>query len=432
MHDFAAKLRQRGTAGLVAEYVRWQRAQRAALARGETPPPLPRMAPISINLDLTTACNYACDHCIDWDILNTKHRHADDELRSSMTTLAARGLRCVIVIGGGEPTLYPGFADFVGHLKGLGLQVAVVSNGSRNDRILEAAAHLRAGDWVRLSLDAGSNQTFRAMHKPSKAGLDLDEICGWIPRIKDANDSFDLGYSFIITWKGASRDDVGVVENIGEMAQAARRARDAGLAYISFNPLLARRRAGRHGRRGARCRCEGRRVRRELRRALVHGPVRPPGGPDGARGRLADVLAKIEAELEVARGLEGDGFRVMESTNLRMLMRGTWREYTRQPRTCHMQALRQVVTPLGVFNCPAYRGVERAKIGDKAIYKDEASADRAFARTADIVSRFDASAECSEITCLYHSTNWWLEQLIESGEEVDAATEDRADPDYFL
>ena len=403
MHDFAAKLRQRGTAGLVAEYVRWQRAQRAALARGETPPPLPRMAPISINLDLTTACNYACDHCIDWDILNTKHRHADDELRSSMTTMAARGLRSVILIGGGEPTLYPGFADFVGHLKGLGLQVAVVSNGSRNDRILEAAAHLRAGDWVRLSLDAGSNQTFRAMHKPSKAGLDLDEICGWIPRIKDANDSFDLGYSFIITWKGASRDDVGVVENIGEMAQAARRARDAGFDYISFKPFLERADNGSE---------------------IMH--------PDGARGRLADVLAKIEAELEVARGLEGDGFRVMESTNLRMLMRGTWREYTRQPRTCHMQALRQVVTPLGVFNCPAYRGVERAKIGDKAIYKDEASADRAFARTADIVSRFDASAECSEITCLYHSTNWWLEQLIESGEEVDAATEDRADPDYFL
>ena len=43
------------------------------------------------------------------------------------------------MIGGGEPTLYPGFVPFVQFLKQLGLQVAVVSNGSRNDRILQAA-----------------------------------------------------------------------------------------------------------------------------------------------------------------------------------------------------------------------------------------------------------------------------------------------------
>ena len=42
--------------------------------------------------------------------------------------------------------------------------------------------------------------------------------------------------------------------------------------------------------------------------------------------------------------------------------------------------------------------------------------------TASILERFDASAECREVTCLYHDTNWWLEHAIEGdGLSMDAA-----------
>ena len=44
---------------------------------------VPDFAPISINLDLTTACNYACDHCVDLDILNTGIRFDHDKLLAS-------------------------------------------------------------------------------------------------------------------------------------------------------------------------------------------------------------------------------------------------------------------------------------------------------------------------------------------------------------
>ena len=43
----------------------------------------------------------------------------------------------------------------------------------------------------------------------------------------------------------------------------------------------------------------------------------------------------------------------------------SYRNYTGQPRNCHTQYLRQVLNPLGVFNCPVYRYVPRTLPGGK-------------------------------------------------------------------
>ena len=94
-------------------------------------------------------------------------------------------------------------------------------------------------------------------------------------------------------------------------------------------------------------------------------------------------------------------------------MLGTWKEYTRQPRTCHMQVLRQVLTPLGLFNCPAHRGVEKAKIAGKDAFADEAALTGTTERLASLLDRFDASQECVRVTCLYNPVNWWIERMIE-------------------
>lgn len=400
VHDFAQKLQQPSLWPKVLDYVRWQRAQRAARAAGRPVPDLPDLAPLSINLDLTTACNYACDHCIDWDILNSKEKHDDAELRASVQRMAERGLRSVILIGGGEPTLYPGFVAFVQFLKQLDLAVAVVSNGSRGDRLLQAAPYFTAGDWVRLSLDSGSNEVFRRMHNPSSRTLTLDEICGWMPKIKAANPAVQLGFSFVITWKGGSRGDVKIVENIHEMVMAARRASDAQFDYISFKPFLERQQDG----------------------AEVMDPQK-------SEAELQAVIARIQQNLAEARATVRPGFRVLASTNLRVLMSGTWRDYTRQPKVCHMQMLRQVVTPLGTFNCPAHRGVPKAQLGGKDLWQVPAAAQH---QTARILDGFDASHECREVTCLYNSTNWWIEQMIDAGTEPPASPPSSEQQDWFL
>lgn len=382
-HDFVAKLKGQALWPAVQTYVAWRQAIRRAREKGEPEPSAPvGWMPPSINLDLTTACNYACPHCIDFEWLNTKERHEYEKLLESLSYMSEHGLRSVILIGGGEPTIHPKFAETVRFLKERDVHVAVVSNGSRNEVIYDIAEHLTTFDWVRLSLDSGTTDTFVRMHKP-KRPITLEEICSWVPRIRERNPVFPVGFSFIITWEGAVRSGtVPIVPNIGEIVMATKLAREHRFSYISLKPFLTRHPSG--------------------------SEVMDPGVMRDFENTLNGIRERV-AEAETYATPE---FRVIESTNLRVLLAGNWRDFTKQPHTCHMQAFRQVVSPLGVFNCPAYRGVERARIADAQAFTASRSEETNRA-LAGILGRFDPSSECREITCLYQPTNWWFERMIE-------------------
>ncbi len=406
IHDFKNKLQQKSVVPHVADYVAWRR-QLAALknreGNGVEQPNPPIQAPISINLDLTTACNYRCTHCIDWDILNSKVRYHDDEVRSSIKVLAEHGLRSVILIGGGEPTIYPGFVDTVRYLKELELQVAVVTNGSRGDRVLEIAEYLGQDDWIRLSLDSGSDALFQAMHKPVHKKVNLDRICEWVTRFKKANPLPKVGYSFLITWRGAARDSDSIHENIHEIFEAAERAKSYGFDYIAFKPVLNRMSNG----------------------AEV---MTPTSAEDG----IHPTVRKIRQEIDRAKTLESDRFQVYEAINLRMLESGKWTDYTNQPRVCHMQAFRQVLTPMGLYNCPAHRGIDKARIAGRSAYVDESGLSNTTKQLAELQATFDASHECREVTCLYNDVNWWIDSMIEAKQNGADLIPSYEDHDFFL
>jgi hypothetical protein len=78
-----------------------------------------------------------------------------------------------------------------------------------------------------------------------------------------------------------------------------------------------------------------------------------------------------------------------------------------------MQALRQVLSPLGLWNCPAHRGVAKARIAGPEAFAPPGGAAHAAASVEAMLDSFDASHECAEVTCLYHAANWWIEQAIE-------------------
>ena len=409
IHDFASKLRQPQVLDQLKDYVRFQSKWRKLKAEGKSLDDLegileiPNYSPVSINLDLTTACNYRCDHCVDFDILNKNIRFDHEKLKEGLAELQQRGLRSVIIIGGGEPTVYPGFADMVTFMKGIDLQIGVVTNGSRLDRVLEVAQHFEKDDWVRLSLDSGTNDTFISMHKP-RTKVTLESICAGVRPIKEANPDLTVGFSFIIVWKDCEANDFTIHENVQEIVQGATLARDSGFDYISFKPFL---------------------TRAEVNNAEVVELTQQ-------ESRLEQVMTEIRRRVDEPKQLATPTFRVIESTNLKVLENGTYANYTEQPRHCHMQFFRQVLSPLGLFNCPVYRHVPQAQISHKHGYSDLETFAKTQRSTLELIDRFDASSECKDVTCLYNHVNWYLEDLIQHPDKLDAIEPAADRRDYFL
>lgn len=404
-HDFGSKLMQPGVFEKLVSYVRWRREIRA-VSNGRQIPTMPEdvLWPISINLDPTTVCNYACGHCIDRKILNAKVSFSHEKLLLSLENLIKHGLRSVILIGGGEPTLYPRFVELVKFLKDNKLQVAIVSNGSMTDIISNVACYLDKCDWVRYSIDAGTNQTFSKMHNPSgkKKIVSLDEVCDATKKLRKFNPDLQLGYSFVITWLGAVMNDKNIISNIDEVLLAATLAKQSGFSYISYKPFLSR------------------------------GSMNDECLDKGAILNFNSTLKCIEREINMARTKnESEDFKVLLSTNLRLLLAGTMEDYTDQPSECHMTAFRQVLNPHGLFNCPAYRGNDIACIGVANAYASEISCNKTRLRVSEHIKKFCATEMCRNITCLYRDANWMIERFIQNPDLLSENTPLKGN-DYFL
>ena len=123
---------------------------------------------------------------------------------------------------------------------------------------------------------------------------------------------------------------------------------------------------------------------------------------------------------------------MVESTNLRVLENGTYMDYSKQPHNCHMQYFRQVLSPLGVFNCPVYRHVPQALLGGKHAYATRSSTQATQRNTLRLIESFDATEECKDVTCLYNHANWFIEDLINHPEKLDQLNSSFDRGDYFL
>ena len=145
-----------------------------------------------------------------------------------------------------------------------------------------------------------------------------------------------------------------------------------------------------------------------------------------------EVIEKIRTEVDKAKEFATDKFQVVESTNLRVFESKTYRDYTDQPRNCHMQFFRQVVSPFGIYNCPVYRHVPQAMMGNNQAYAGSENFAKTKVKVAELIKSFDASKECREVTCLYNPANWFIEDLIENPHKLDSLEATPEREDYFL
>ena len=384
-HDFSSKLRQDGTFQRLKDYIQWQRKCDAnAPDRG-----LPVFSPISINLDLTSACNFSCPFCVDSRLINAGKSLTLEEVKKTIDTLHSHGLLSVILIGGGEPTLHKDFGEIVRYIKSKRLQVGIVTNGSRLEKIEAVVGELEEKDWIRISIDAAGEGTFKDLHLP-KTRVTLKRILEKAKKVKEKNPMVSLGYSFVIVWEGVEVNGNRLSSNIHEIIRSVELAREFSFDYISFKPCLVR-------------------LNESQRETLLKNV---------GKTKEEEIIDQIKMHLQEAKRFAGDQVKILESSNLKAMLNQETDQIKRQPKRCHMQFFRTVVTPFGIFHCPAFRGVEDARIGEPEGYLSETKFKASLKRTAKSIVTFDAEEECKDVGCFYNRTNWWLEEFIHSKEDI--------------
>jgi MoaA/NifB/PqqE/SkfB family radical SAM enzyme len=384
-HDFGSKLRQDATLQRLKDYIEWQRdCEIQGSGRG-----LPMFSPISINLDLTSACNFSCHFCVDSRLINAGKTLALEKVKRTIDTLHSHGLLSVILIGGGEPTLHRDFGQIVRYIKGKRLQVGIVTNGSQLERIEAVAQELKEKDWVRISVDAAGEEVFQALHVP-RTRVTLRGILEKAKKVKKKNPLVSLGYSFVVVWEGVEVNRKRLRPNLDEMTRSVELAREFSFDYVSFKPCLVR--------------------WNESQRETLLKNV--------GKTKEEEIIDQIKIHLQEARHAAGDQVKILESSNLKAMLNRETDQIKKQPARCHMQFFRTVVTPFGIFHCPAFRGVEEARVGMPDGYLSETKFRETLKRAAESIRTFDAKEECKDVGCFYNRTNWWLEEFIHSKEGV--------------
>lgn len=105
---------------------------------------------ISTHVSPEGACNLRCPYC-SVTYRDTHSRISLTRIKKYVSDLRSRGLKAVILTGGGEPTIYPQFNELVQWVKGEGLSVALITNGTLPHKV--TADTWRCFSWVRVSIN---------------------------------------------------------------------------------------------------------------------------------------------------------------------------------------------------------------------------------------------------------------------------------------
>lgn len=199
------------------------------LRRGTTP------APVHVQLVLSDLCNQDCGFCayrmssgLSNELFPQGGRRNPNRMipaakaREIIDDCAAIGVQAIQFTGGGEPTMHPGHLEMFERAQAHGLATALVTNGANLD-----AAHpaVRAMRWVRVSVDAGTPETYARVRGVSRK---------YWPRVWTNIRTLVEGCAGTVS--------VGFVvteENYQELPKAAELARAAGVANIRVGAVFS-------------------------------------------------------------------------------------------------------------------------------------------------------------------------------------------------
>ncbi|MBM3211007.1 MAG: radical SAM protein [Deltaproteobacteria bacterium] len=182
--------------------------------------------PIHMEVSLTNKCNQKCPWCLNKNIRNGPHTPEFLNIASLSRFLRdykKLGGKSITWSGGGEPTCHPNFNVALRKCNDVGLQQALITNGTFNDDALLSISENII--WVRFSID-----TIDKMKYLNLKGTDIDIAMNNITNLiylRNKKKYPKIGVNFNISYM-----------NIDEIDKIIEYFNKLGVDYIQFRPML--------------------------------------------------------------------------------------------------------------------------------------------------------------------------------------------------
>jgi radical SAM protein with 4Fe4S-binding SPASM domain len=184
--------------------------------------------PLHVQIDPVGVCNHDCPFCyfragarhdgqVRFDVQRQIDYFDGERLIAVLNELADLGVQAITLVGGGEPLLHPQIERILETIVARGLRFGIITNLSRlpNPDLLSRA------EWIRVSADAASPETYAVMHGVRAA--EFDHMKARVNRLAPVT---TLGISFMVHER-----------NWHELALAARLWKELGARYIECKPV---------------------------------------------------------------------------------------------------------------------------------------------------------------------------------------------------
>jgi len=184
-----------------------------------------------VELILADLCQQSCRFCAYRLEGYASNQHFDErrmmpssKAEEIIRDCAEIGVQAIQFTGGGEPTLHQYFPQAIILVHELGMKFSLVSNGVRIDSKL--AKDIAKGSWVRISLDAATEETYISTRRVHKSHWEKAKTA--VRNLRQAKESLGsgivIGVGFVVT-----------PDNWRDVVGAARLAKELGADNIRIS-----------------------------------------------------------------------------------------------------------------------------------------------------------------------------------------------------
>ena len=183
-------------------------------------------APISMEFSLCNTCNSNCIWCNDRSVRALYNGCLEtDIILKALKSMKKYGVLAVTFEGGGEPTMHKDFRHILFKAYKHNFDIGLITNGINLCNFTYSVTN--QCNWIRISLDAGSRDTYKMVHRTDRWDDVLHNIKQLISIKKLHKFNCKIGISYIIHRF-----------NYNEIYSTTKLMKSIGVDYIQFKPLI--------------------------------------------------------------------------------------------------------------------------------------------------------------------------------------------------